>query len=135
MGQSLRRRLEFRMALEAEGVVVVRRGGPARAYGAVRIVTVDAAQLGITTAQHRVGVFDRVPGGHARGEGRPGAYMAAAARPVDVGMATAEVQLPGLGLDRQLRAAREELGLHRPLALDVRDPGSVLAHSSPEIAP
>ena len=110
MGQSLRRRLEFRMALETEGVVVIRRRRPARAYGAVRIVTVDAAQLGITTAQHRVGVFDRVPGGHARGEGRPGAYMATAARPVDVRVAAAEVQLPFLSLDGQVRAAREEFG-------------------------
>ena len=96
------------MALETDGVVLVRRPLPFRAGGLVGIMAIDAAELRVAAAAHRIGVFDGIPRGHAGRKLRAFARVASATRPVDVVVRTAGVGWRAGALHEQMRAARKE---------------------------
>src|SRR5262245_19891475 len=85
----------------------------------MRIMAVNAAELGITAAAHRVGVFHRIPSGHPGGELRTSPGMTAAASPIDVIMRASEFQLPALAFHEQVGTAWKKARQDAPAALRV----------------
>src|SRR5262245_51935401 len=85
----------------------------------MRIMTIDALELRVTTAVQRVGILHRIPRGHASGERRPAADVTATARPIDIGLCSPVLNLSFLAFDRKIGTRRNELWRNLARAVQV----------------
>src|SRR5262245_26999497 len=85
----------------------------------MRIMTVDAAQLRIATAAHRIGVLHRVPRRHAGRILWTSPRVAAPARPIDVFVSPSKIERSTLVLGIEVGAAWEEFGRNLAAAFNV----------------